>query len=187
MIVDIGVPEVICQYLRGPVASANCTIEYGTDPTYLNLPNIASSTGTNVINVTIPLVSLQRATLYYYVVSTMGVRMQGIFRSSTYVSLMCLYSVWSNRRVVSLICSNVLTGCAHEDLGVADATPDERCTYVLQNSAQFTGGVVCYTGVTAGSVVVYVCNSTHHLEGSRFRGCLTNGSWSGISPQCVGG
>ena len=80
--VNVEVPEVICQFQNGPVASATCTIEYGTDPTYLNLQNNASSTGTNVTNVTIPLVaSLQRATLYYYVVSTMGVRMQGTFRT----------------------------------------------------------------------------------------------------------
>ena len=78
------------------------------------------------------------------------------------------------------------TVCTHEDLGVVDATPDERCTG-QQNSAQFTGGVVCYSGITAGSVADYVCNSTHHLEGSRFRGCLTNGSWSGRAPQCVEG
>ena len=83
--VDIGVPEVICQFQNDPITSATCTIEYGNDPTYLNLPNVASSFGTNVINVTIPLsVTLQRATLYYYVVSTMGVRMQGTFRSSMY-------------------------------------------------------------------------------------------------------
>ena len=88
--------------------------------------------------------------------------------------------------MVNLICSNVLTGCAHEDLGITDATADERCTG-LQNSAQYTGGVVCYSGITPGSVAVYVCNSTHRLEGSRFRGCLTNGSWSGSAPQCVEG
>jgi len=85
VIVDIGVPEVVCQFQNGPVASATCTIEYGNDPTYVNLPNFASSTDTNVINVTIPLsVSLQRDTLYYYVVSTMGIRTQGTFRSSMY-------------------------------------------------------------------------------------------------------
>jgi len=85
VIVDIEVPEAICQFQNGPVTSATCTIEYGKDPTYLNLPYIASSTGTDVTNVTIPLsASLQHATLYYYIVSTMGVRMQGTFRSGMY-------------------------------------------------------------------------------------------------------
>lgn len=79
--VDVGVPEVICQF-RNSVVSATCTIEYGVSSTDLNLTGTASSTGTSIMNVTIPLnVSLQPATLYYYVVSTMGVRIQGTFRT----------------------------------------------------------------------------------------------------------
>jgi len=88
--------------------------------------------------------------------------------------------------VVVVLLYNVLTGCTRVDLGVIDTTPDERCTG-LQNSAQFTGGVVCYSGVTPGSVAAYVCNATHHLEGSRFRRCQSNGNWSGSTPQCVEG
>ena len=81
VMIDVGVPEVICQF-RNPVVSASCTIEYGVSSTDLNLTDTASSTGTLIMNVTIPLsVSLQRATLYYYVVSTMGVRIQGTFRT----------------------------------------------------------------------------------------------------------
>ena len=67
-----------------------------------------------------------------------------------------------------------------------DTTPDERCVG-LQNSAQFTGGVVCYSGVTPGSIAVYVCNSTLHLEGLSLRKCQSNGNWSGTVPQCVAG
>ena len=62
----------------------------------------------------------------------------------------------------------ILSGCALADLGVVDTTPDERCVG-LQNSAQFTGGVVCYSDVTPGSLAVYFCNSTHHLEGPNAR------------------
>ena len=82
--VDVGVSEVICQFLRGPVASATCTIDYGTNRTNLNLTDTNTNTNTNVTNVRIPLTtaSLQRDTLYHYVVSTMGVRMQGTFRTS---------------------------------------------------------------------------------------------------------
>ena len=40
----------------------------------------------------------------------------------------------------------ILSGCALADLGVVDTTADERCVGLLQNSAQFTGGVVCYSG-----------------------------------------
>ena len=80
MTVDVGALEVTCQFLNGPVTSATCTVQYGTDPTYMNLPNTDSSIGTNVNSVTVPLSApLQSNTLYYYVVSSMGVRMQGTF------------------------------------------------------------------------------------------------------------
>ena len=82
----------------------------------------------------------------------------------------------------------IFTDCALEDLGVMDTTPAERCVG-LQNSAQFmiTGGVVCYSGVIPGSLAVYICNSTHHLEGPRLRECHSNGNWSGSVPQCLAG
>ena len=80
----------------------------------------------------------------------------------------------------------ILAGCALADLGVGETIPDERCVG-LQNSAQFTGGVVCYSGVTPGSLAVYVCNSTHRLEGPSLRECQSNGNWSGSVPQCVAG
>ena len=80
--VDVGVPEVTCQFLNGPVSSATCTIQYGTDPTYGNLTNTDLSIGTNVNSVIVPLSTpLQADTLYYYVVSSMGVRVQGTFHS----------------------------------------------------------------------------------------------------------
>ena len=66
---------------------------------------------------------------------------------------------------------------------------DERCVG-LQNSAQFPGGVVCYSGVNLGAVAVYMCNSTHRLEGSRFRECQSSqrtGNWSASVPTCVAG
>ena len=80
--VDVGVREITCHFLNGPLTSATCTIQYGTDPTYVNLPNTDSSTDTNVNSVTVPLnTPLQTDTLYYYVVSSMGVQMQGTFHS----------------------------------------------------------------------------------------------------------
>ena len=82
---------------------------------------------------------------------------------------------------------SILAGCALADLGVVVTTADERCVGLLQNSAQFTGGVVCYSGVIPGSLAVYVCNSSHHLKGPRFRECQRNGKWSGSIPQCVSG
>ena len=79
----VGVCEITCQFLNGPVASATCTVQYGTDPTYVDLPNTDSSTGTNVNSVTVPLSApLQADTDYYYVVSFMG---QGMFQTGTYM------------------------------------------------------------------------------------------------------
>ena len=93
--VDVGVREVTCQFLNGPVTSATCTIQYGTDPTYVNLPNTDSSTGTNVNSVTVSLSApLQADTLYYYIASAMGVRMQGTFHSGVYVP--CLFMIEAN-------------------------------------------------------------------------------------------
>ena len=91
--------------------------------------------------------------------------------------------------VVIFILLLTFSGCTVEDLGVINMTPDERCVG-LQNSAQFAGGVVCYSGVNLGSVAVYICHSTHHLEGSSFRECQSsqsNGNWSNSVPQCVTG
>ena len=80
--VDFGACEVTCQFLNGPVTSATCTVQYGTDSTYENLPNTDSSIGINVNNVTISFSTpFQADTLYYYVVTFIGVRMQGFFRS----------------------------------------------------------------------------------------------------------
>ena len=91
--VDVAAHEVTCQFLNGPVSSATCTIQYGTDPTYVNLPNTDSSTGTSVSSVTVPFSTpLQADTLYYYVVSAMGLRMQGTFHSG--MSLICFLPVY---------------------------------------------------------------------------------------------
>ena len=84
VVIDVGAPEVTCQFLNGSVTSATCIIQYGTDPTYMNLPYTDSSNGTNVYNVTVPLSALlQSGTLYYYVASSMGVQMHGTFQTGT--------------------------------------------------------------------------------------------------------
>ena len=83
MTIDTGsrTPVAIFHFLNGPVTSATCTIQYGADPTYVNLPNNDSSTGTNVNTVTVPLSTpLQADTLYYCLMSTIGVQMQRTFR-----------------------------------------------------------------------------------------------------------
>ena len=85
MTVDVRALEITCQFLNGPASSATCTVQFGTDPTYVNLPNIDLSTGTNVNSVTVLLsTTLQADTVYYYVVSSMGVQMRGTFHSGVY-------------------------------------------------------------------------------------------------------
>ena len=84
--VEVGVPDITCHFLNGRIASATCTIQYGIDRTYMNLTNLDSFT--NVSSVTVLLSApLQAETLYYYVVSSMGVQMQGTFQRGTEVSL----------------------------------------------------------------------------------------------------
>ena len=79
-----------------------------------------------------------------------------------YLYLQCSFM---NRKYSTLYyCFAILAGCTLTDLGVVGRSPDERCVG-LQNSAEFTGGVLCYSSVTPGSLAVYICNSTHHLEG----------------------
>ena len=101
--------------------------------------------------------------------------------------LLYITQKWHESNLNRLYTYYYFAGCALADLGVVATTPDERCVGLLQNSAQFPGGVVCYSGVTPGSLAVYVCNSTHHLEGPSFRECQRNGNWSGTVPQCVAG
>ena len=89
---DICVPEVICQFLDGPVASASCAISFSTDPTYANLSTVDSANGTNIANLTVALsTELQPNTLYHYdglaVQDSMRIRVQGTLVSSTLITV----------------------------------------------------------------------------------------------------
>lgn len=77
------------------------------------------------------------------------------------------------------------TTCTAEDLMVSNLTVQ---------SAQFgcseTSGddpLVCYSGVTPASTVVYHCpnSSFERLPGEFIRQCQSDGTWSGITPSCV--
>ena len=42
--VDVNSPDdatIICSFLCGFTGSTECTVQYGTDPTYMNLPEVA--------------------------------------------------------------------------------------------------------------------------------------------------
>ena len=62
-------------FLSGFTGSAHCTVQYGTDPTYMNLPYSAESTETGTAGDTVSVVLRERlnfSTVYYYTVSAVS-------------------------------------------------------------------------------------------------------------------
>jgi len=65
-----------CRFLSDFNGSAHCTVQYGTDPTYMNLPYSAESTETGTAGDNISVVLRERlnsSTVYYYTVSAVSV------------------------------------------------------------------------------------------------------------------
>ena len=80
-----------CIFLSGFTGSAHCTVKYGTDPTYMNLPYSAESTVTGTAGDTVSVVLRERlnsSTVYYYTVSAISgdvtVVVQGTFTTPHY-------------------------------------------------------------------------------------------------------
>ena len=48
-----------------------------------------------------------------------------------------------------------------------------------------SGGGVCYSGDSVGSVAVYFCDDGYTLDEDSTRECLSSGLWNGTTPQCV--
>ena len=64
-----------CTFLFGFTGSAHCKIQYGTDPTYMNLPYSAESTETGTAGDTVSVVLRERLnslTDYYYILSAVS-------------------------------------------------------------------------------------------------------------------
>ena len=83
--------RVNCRFLRWFTGSAHCTVQYGTDPTYMNLPYSAESTETGTARDTVSVVLRERlnsSTVYYYNVSAVSgdvtVTVRGNFRTPQY-------------------------------------------------------------------------------------------------------
>jgi len=60
--------KLICTFLSGFTGTAHCTVQYGTDPTYINLPYSAESTETGTAGDTVSVVLRERlnsSTMYY--------------------------------------------------------------------------------------------------------------------------
>ena len=92
--VDVSSPrdaKLNCIFLRVFRGSARCTVQYGTDPTYMNLPYSAESTETGTAGDTVSVVLRERlnsSTVYYYTVSAVSgditVSVQGNFTTPLY-------------------------------------------------------------------------------------------------------
>ena len=83
--------RTVCTFLSGFTGTARCTVQYGTDPTYMNLPYSAESTETGTAGDTVSVVLRERlnsSTVYYYTVSAVSgdvtVRVQGTFTTPEY-------------------------------------------------------------------------------------------------------
>ena len=83
--------QLQCTFLPFFTGSAHCTIQYGTDPTYMNLPYSAESSETGTAGDTVSVVLRERlnsSTVYYYTVSAVSgdvtVRVRGSFTTPQY-------------------------------------------------------------------------------------------------------
>ena len=83
--------QLQCTFLSGFTGFAHCTVQYGTDPTYMNLPYSAESTETGTAGDTVSVVLRERlnsSTVYYYTVSAVSgditVRVRGVFTTPQY-------------------------------------------------------------------------------------------------------
>ena len=91
-VVDVSSPSnatLNSTFLSGFTGFAHCTVQYGTDPTYINLPYSAESTETGTAGDTVSVVLRERlnsSTVYYYTVSAVSgdvtVRVQGQHHST---------------------------------------------------------------------------------------------------------
>ena len=75
----------------------------------------------------------------------------------------------------------------HLLLGVSCSLRDLSPFLVEENRVcgSVSGGGVCYSGDSVGSVAVYFCDDCYTLEGDTTRECLSSGLWNGSTPQCV--
>ena len=100
-VVDVSSPidaRVNCRFLPGFTATSHCTVQYGTDPTYMNLPYSAESTETGTAGDFVSVVLRERlnsSTMYYYTVSAVSgevtVKMQGTFTTPQSSICACIH------------------------------------------------------------------------------------------------
>ena len=89
---------IICIFLSGFNGSARCSVQYGTDPTYSNLPYSAESTETGTAGDFVSVVLMEQlnsSTVYYYTVSAVSgditVTVRRTFTTPQYGKCVCIY------------------------------------------------------------------------------------------------
>ena len=83
--------QLQCTFHSGFTDTSGCTVQYGTDPTYMNLPFSAESNGTGAAGDSVNVIlreHLNSSTVYYYTVSgvrrDLTVTVRGIFTTPEY-------------------------------------------------------------------------------------------------------
>ena len=86
--VDVSLPDNVkinCTFQSGFRGSAHCAVQYGTDPTYMNLPYSAESTETGTVGDSVSVVLRERlnsSTVYYYTVSAISGDVTAVVRGT---------------------------------------------------------------------------------------------------------
>ena len=87
-VVNVNSPadaQLQCTFLSGYAGSARCTVQYGTDPNYMNLPYSAGSTETGTAGNSVSVVLRERlnsSTVYYYSVSAVSGDITAVVRGT---------------------------------------------------------------------------------------------------------
>ena len=103
VVVNVSSPvdtQLRCTFLPLFTGSSRCTVQYGTDPTYMNLPYFAESTETGTTGDSVSVVLRERlnsSIVYYYTVSAVSrdvtVTVRGTFTTPQYSK--CYHIVYS--------------------------------------------------------------------------------------------
>ena len=94
--------RTVCTFLSGFTGPAHRTVQYGTDPTYMNLPYSAESTETGTAGDNVSVVLRERlnsSTVYYYSVSAVSgditVTVRGTFTTPQYCKYVASFPSFS--------------------------------------------------------------------------------------------
>ena len=190
--------QLQCTFLSEFTGSAHCTVKYGNDPTYMNLPYSAESTETGTAGDTVSVALRERlnsSTVYYYTVSAVSgditVTVRGNFTTPQY-SKYC-HTVETILMMPHICVLSNSTDCPLGELGIAgfflnDIFPQCQQDQDIVTSITIPNGVVnvtCYSGRQFVSVASHVCDEGYQPNAtSSVRVCRDNGLWSGTTIAC---